>query len=171
VITLPGDILYRERADNECMALFKRHNEPEAAQDTTDSLRPGSVFPSLDVFLSKRPERRESAQVEFGIMWREGARKRPRYRVAWLEETGELVAEALSEFEHLRTVELIGTVVNRETLELAVNGWERLPYPETTLEWVRTQVSMRTPGGGVVDTGEPIASPAPAKLESIRRTG
>ena len=151
------------------MALFKRHTEPETAQDTTDSLRPGTIFPSMDVFLSKRPERHESAQVEFGIMWREGARKRPRYRVAWVEETGELVAEALSEFEHLRTIELLGTVVNRETLELAVNGWERLPYPETTLEWVRTQISMRTPGGGVVDETTSTVATAPT-LESVRRT-
>jgi hypothetical protein len=153
------------------MALFKRHTEPEKAQDTTtDSLRPGTMFPSMDLFLEKRPERRESQQVEFGIMWREGARKRPRYRVAWLDETGELIAEALSEFEHLRTIELLGTVVNRETLELAVNGWERLPYPETTLEWVRTQVSMRTPGGGIVDADETPAVTAAPKLESVRRT-
>jgi hypothetical protein len=153
------------------MALFKRHTEPEKAQEVmTDSLRPGTMFPSMDLFYDKRPERREAQQVEFGIMWREGARKRPRYRVAWFEETGELVAEALSEFEHLRTIELLGTVVNRETLELALNGWERLPYPETTLEWVRTQVSMRTPGGGIVDADETHAvAPAP-RLESVRRT-
>jgi hypothetical protein len=152
------------------MALFKRNTEPEKAQEqTTDSLRPGTMFPSMDVFMEKRPERRESQQVEFGIMWREGARKRPRYRVAWFEETGELVAEALSEFEHLRTIELLGTVVNRETLELAVNGWERLPYPETTLEWVRTQVSMRTPGGGVVDETTQAETAVP-HLESVKRT-
>ena len=154
------------------MALFKRDPEPTQAQNvsTESSLRPGTVFPSMDLFLSKRPERRDSAQVEFGIMWREGARKRPRYRVAWLDETGELIAEALSEFEHLRTVELLGTVVNRETLELAVNGWERLPYPETTLEWVRTQVSMRTPGGGIVDTDEAAVANPSAQIQSIRRT-
>src|SRR3954467_11116899 len=146
------------------MALFKRNTEPEKAKEpTTDSLRPGTMFPSMDLFMQKGPERRESQQVEFGIMWREGARKRPRYRVAWFEETGELVAEALSEFEHLRTIGRRGTVVNRETLELAVNGWERLPYTEAAIEWVRTQVSMRTAGGGVVDEttqGEP-APPRP----------
>jgi hypothetical protein len=153
------------------MALFKRHTGSEKAQEqTTDSLRPGTMFPSMDLFMEKRPERRESQQVEFGIMWREGARKRPRYRVAWFEETGELVAEALSEFEHLRTIELLGTVVNRETLELAVNGWERLPYPETTLEWVRTQISMRTPGGGVVDETTQAEMTAAPRLESVKRT-
>jgi hypothetical protein len=153
------------------MALFKRHTEPEKAQEqTTDSLRPGTMFPSMDVFLDKRPERRESQQVEFGIMWREGQRKRPRYRVAWLEDTGELVAEALSEFDHLRTIELLGTVVNRETLELAVNGWERLPYDETMLEWVRTQISMRTPGGGAVDETTSTAATSELRLERIRDT-
>jgi hypothetical protein len=60
-------------------------------------------------------------------------------------------------------------VVNRETLELAVNGWERLPYPETTLEWVRTQVSMRTPGGGIVDETTQAETAAP-RLESVKRT-
>ena len=152
------------------MALFKRHTESEKTHEQPmDSLRPGTMFPSMDLFMDKQPGRRESQQVEFGIMWREGARKRPRYRVAWFEETGELVAEALSEFDHLRTIELLGTVVNRETLELALQGWERLPYPETTLEWVRTQISMRTPGGGVVDETTQTAATG-TRLESVRRT-
>ena len=38
-----------------------------------------------------------------------------------------------------------------------------------SLEWVRTQISMRTPGGGVVDTDLVASAEIPA-LDTVRRT-
>src|SRR4051812_35325164 len=141
------------------MPFFKRNTREDTPEVVGETLVPGTMFPSMDLFLTRKPERGESQQVEYGIMWRDGERKRPRYRVAWLEETGEVIAEALSEFEHLRTIELLGTVTSRDTLELALNGWERLEYGETTLEWVRGQIARSTPGGGVADaTAKPTAA-------------
>jgi hypothetical protein len=142
---------------------------PQGAE-VADHGRQGTVYASLEEFFAQRPERRDSPQVEFGIMWREGTRKQPRYRVAWLEATGELYSLGLSEHEPLCKVELLGQVRNRETLEMALSGWEALPYAETTLEWVRTQISMKTPGGGAIEpTAKPPAPAAPAPA-GFRRT-
>ena len=60
---------------------------------TEDRGTPGATYPSVDVFYAAGGERRTlSIEHDFGVMWREGTRRRPRYRVSWIEATGELYA-------------------------------------------------------------------------------
>ena len=68
-------------------------------------------------------------------------RRRPRYRVSWIEATGELYALALSEFDDLRRVEILGVVDTHEEVEQLLMGWEALSYGESTLEWVRERAA------------------------------
>jgi hypothetical protein len=108
---------------------------------TEDRGDPGDTYPSLDAFYAAGGERRTlSIEHDFGVMWREGTRKRPRYRLSWIEATGELYTLALSEFEHQRKVELLGIVDTREQVEQLLMGWEALPFGESTLDWVRERI-------------------------------
>ena len=100
----------------------------------------GAIYPSVDAFHDLSQARALSIEHDFGVMWREGTRKRPRYRVSWVEATGELYALALSEFEHLRKVELLGIVDTIEDVERVLCGWESLAYGESTLSWIRERV-------------------------------
>ena len=109
---------------------------------TEDRGTPGATYASVDAFYAAGGERRTlSIEHDFGVMWREGTRRRPRYRVSWIEATGELYALALSEFEQLRTVELLGLVETHEQVEQLLSGWEALPFDESTLEWVRERLA------------------------------
>jgi hypothetical protein len=121
--------------------LIARHPE-RTARKTEERGTPGATYPSLDAFHEAGGERRMlSIEHDFGVMWREGTRKRPRYRLSWIEATGELYSLALSEFEHQRTVELLGIVDAREQVEQLLTGWETLPYGESTLDWVKQRIA------------------------------
>jgi hypothetical protein len=103
---------------------------------------PGDTYASLDAFHAAGGERRAlSIEHDFGVMWREGTRKRPRYRLSWIEATGELYTLALSEFEHQRKVELLGIVDEHEQVEQLLMGWEALPFGESTVDWVRERIA------------------------------
>jgi hypothetical protein len=109
---------------------------------TEDRGTPGATYPSLDAFYEAGGERRTlSLEHDFGVMWLAGTRRRPRYRVSWIEATGELYALALSEFEHLQKVELLGIVDTQEHVEQLLSGWEALPFGESTLDWVRARLA------------------------------
>jgi hypothetical protein len=115
-----------------------RRTQPE----TEDRGTPGATYPSLDAFYAAGGERRAlSLEHDFGVMWRAGRRRRPRYRVSWIEATGELYALALSEFEQLRDVELLGIVETHERVEQLLSGWETLPFDESTVDWVRARIA------------------------------
>jgi hypothetical protein len=113
-----------------------------SATQTEERGTPGNTYASLDTFYAAGGERRTlSLEHDFGVMWREGTRRRPRYRVSWIEATGELYALALSEFEHQRKVELLGVVDTHAQVEQLLMGWEALSYGESTLEWVRERAA------------------------------
>jgi hypothetical protein len=121
--------------------LLARHAE-RTAPAREERGTPGAVYPSLEAFHEAGGERRTlSIEHDFGVMWREGTRRRPRYRVSWIEATGELYALALSEFEHQRKVELLGIVETHDQVEQLLLGWAALPYGESTLEWVRERAT------------------------------
>jgi hypothetical protein len=122
--------------------LHAHRPEPTAAP-VEERGDPGARYASLEAFREAGGEfgRALSVEHDFGVMWREGTRRRPRYRVAWVEATGELFAEALSEFAHLRSVELLAVVRERTEVERLLSGWESVPYAESTLTWVRRRVT------------------------------
>jgi hypothetical protein len=106
-----------------------------------DPALPGTEYASLEAFRTAGgPTRARSVEQHFGLMWRDGRRKRPRYRISWIESTGEVYALALSEFDELRKVQLLGVVPTLELLERLLNGWQTLSYDESTLDWVRERV-------------------------------
>jgi hypothetical protein len=103
---------------------------------------PGATYASLEAFYEAGGHRRSlSIEHDFGVMWREGTRRRPRYRLSWIEATGELYTLALSEFDHQRKVELLGIVDSHEQVEQLLMGWETLAFGESTLDWVRERVT------------------------------
>jgi hypothetical protein len=120
------------------LATLPAERTPTKTEDWGDA---GATYPSLDAFYAAGGERRTlSLEHDFGVMWREGTRRRPRYRVSWIEATGELYALALSEFEQLRSVKLLGLVETHEHVEQLLSGWEALTFDESTLDWVRERI-------------------------------
>src|SRR2546421_704911 len=129
--------------------IIKQHGLLAAPSEHTAPLRedrgePGALYASLETFHEVGGERRTlSLEHDFGVMWLAGTRRRPRYRVSWIEATGELYALALSEFEPLQQVELLGIVDTQERVEQLLSGWETLPFGESALDWVHARFARK----------------------------
>jgi hypothetical protein len=103
------------------------------------------VTPSLDHFYSEEPRRQRSRESDFGVQWREEAAG-PRFRVSWIEATGELYA-LRQDPSHM--VELLGRVPRsghpdplRSDLivEAVLAGWEHRCGQPGSLRWARDSV-------------------------------
>ena len=103
------------------------------------------MTPSLDHFYSEDPRRQRSRESDFGVQWREEAAG-PRFRVSWIEATGELYA-LRQEPSHM--VELLGRVPqsghpdpSRSDLivEAVLAGWEHRCGPPGSLGWARERI-------------------------------
>lgn len=85
------------------------------------------------------PDRAGSGEVDFGVWWSEDAQRYPRWRVSWIEKTGELYAVSLDHGAVSR-VEIFGSFGSRDRVEAALAGWEDECEKPGSLKWIRSRV-------------------------------
>jgi hypothetical protein len=118
----------------------------------------------LEQFYDADPRRRHSEELEFGTDWSEGG---ARTQVSWVAETGELyamrdplgglVTDAIGDTratpvsDEQLTVEVLGTVSDRDAVGAVMSGWEAaMPNGPDSLAWVRDRLAR---------AGEEMADP------------
>jgi hypothetical protein len=99
----------------------------------------------VDEFYEQDPRRQTSDEIEFGRDWYEGDM---RFEVAWVADTGEVfaMAEPVSRrgiSSESVTVEVLGVVKGRDTVDAALSGWEAAMSQPDGLSWVREHVAGR----------------------------
>jgi len=72
------------------------------------------------------------SEYDFGVWWT-GPDPMPRYRVTWVEKTGEVYVENLTE----GSVEVIASGMDWQQIDAAMRGWEDQIYEPNSLAWVR----------------------------------
>ena len=108
----------------------------------------------IEQFYDADPRRRASEEVELGRDWTDAAGSR--YELSWVAETGEvyLMAEPIEAIEmdvvgdtrvddlptRLLTVEILGTVPDRDALDTTFAGWEHEMANPGSLGWVRARM-------------------------------
>lgn len=102
--------------------------------------RAGAEFHTLEHFYDTAPDavRRQSPESDFGVLWTEPDLPfptYPRYRVSWVERSGELYALELDGDERL---EVLGVTYAPDE---ALQGWEYECEKPGSLEWVRERIS------------------------------
>lgn len=117
-------------------------------------MRRVEVLPAWEFFSLE--ERKVSLEVDFGVHWEVGGQSWPRWRVSWIEGTGELYAIPLIPPDYSmavwrkdnRPVVILGTFKDRESVEAAMAGWsERLYrpladfFPEVERPEIRARIS------------------------------
>lgn len=103
-----------------------------------------TTFESVQAFLDADPARKALGPIaDFGDKWWEGGTTWPKYRVAWVEETGELYAVNLGSVHHPEggQVEVLGVIAGRDAVEAALDGWADLDGWESQLGWVRERIT------------------------------
>jgi hypothetical protein len=96
---------------------------------------------NIEEFYDQDPRRRASDEVEFGREWTE---HHARFEVAWIAETGEVyaMAEPLHSLStQSMTVEVLGVVEGRDSIDAALDGWEDAMTEPDSLAWVRTRLA------------------------------
>jgi hypothetical protein len=103
------------------------------------------AFASLLEFYAADAARGSSAEVDYGRPWRTGAFG-PTYRVAWLQDTGELFAVRLGGIRaDGGQVELLAHVPDAGVLADMVAGWSDVCGTFDSMRWLRGRVAVAHP--------------------------
>jgi hypothetical protein len=66
------------------------------------------------------PARAESPELDFGIWWVKQGTRYPRWRVSWIEDTGELYAKALDNSD---LFVIMGYFPSEQDVKAHMDGW------------------------------------------------
>ncbi len=89
-------------------------------------------------------KRKRSPEIDFGVWWTDERTSWPwsRYRVTWIEETGEVYCVS-AERNPLYLV--FGVLPTREEVERVLDGWAEECGKANSLAWVRERVESYQP--------------------------
>jgi hypothetical protein len=100
---------------------------------------------TLQEFYASDPRRAHSHEVDYGSLWRESAPV-PTYRLAWVENTGELYAVQLSEADERNDpVEVLGVLWSWQQVDSCLAGWPERCGGQRSLLWARERVRTWRP--------------------------
>jgi hypothetical protein len=100
---------------------------------------------TLEEFYASDPRRAHSHEVGYGSLWRESAPV-PTYRLAWVENTGELYAVQLSEADERNDpVEVLGVLWSGQQVDSCLAGWPERCGGQRSLLWARERVRSWLP--------------------------
>ena len=115
---------------------------------------------TLQEFYASDPQRAQSREVRYGTLWREFAPV-PAYRLAWVQNTGELYAVELSEPDERKDpVEVLGVLWSGPQGEACLAGWSARCGEQRSLLWARDRIRRWRP---VVEETQFTQAPEPAR--------
>jgi hypothetical protein len=108
---------------------------------------------NIDEFYAENPVRKNSGEADYGVWWLEGQMTFPRYRVSYIQTTGEVYA-----INHTtRGVQVLGVVpadnlstdylhgeTYYATLDKILAGWEDKCGQSNGLQWIRERLRCCT---------------------------
>ncbi len=135
---------------------------------TSRRAQPREQYRSLASFYRADERRIHSRELDVGLWWREDG-DGPLHRAAWVSDTGELYLVRLGPAaEGGGSVEILGTVEDRERLETALDGWRERCGEPGSLSWLRERAALRLPASADDARARPRESAPTARL--TRRT-
>jgi hypothetical protein len=87
-------------------------------------------------------KRTRSRELDFGVWWRDHNRQYPHYRVTWVENTGEVIAVKLNNFdEDSESYKILGVVKTEEEIEAKLKGWADVCGDDFSLDWIKKNIA------------------------------
>ena len=99
-------------------------------------------FANIEDFYAENEERRRSGESDYGVWWTEPGQHWPRWRVSYIQKTGEVYAVQLTTGGQ---VKLLGLVppddgpIYYQTLDRILEGWVDVADP-CSLDWVKARL-------------------------------
>lgn len=100
-------------------------------------------YANIEAFYAENEERRRSGEADYGAWWTEPNQNWPRWRVSYIQKTGEVYAVQLNGGQ----VELLGVVppddarIYYQTLDRILEGWADIINEPGSLDWVRARLA------------------------------
>jgi DNA-directed RNA polymerase subunit RPC12/RpoP len=132
---------------------------PEVPRAEAGSFSGGDqTYASMEDFVRADLARLSSREIDFGVLWRDGANSS--YRAAWVEQTGELyVVQAGPPSAGGGHVEVLG-VTDRPGVEAALEGWQARAREHASIGWIRRRAAQL-----------PRVSSRPRRRPAVARAG
>jgi DNA-directed RNA polymerase subunit RPC12/RpoP len=124
----------------KCGARLAKVWMPEVPRAEAGSYPSGEhTYASMEDFVRADLDRLASQEIDFGVLWRDGAQGS--YRAAWIEDTGELyVVQAGPSSTGGGHVEVLG-VTDRAGVEAALEGWQARVREHAPIGWIRRRAA------------------------------
>lgn len=100
------------------------------------------TYTSIEDFYAENEERRRSGEADYGCWWTEPGQSWPRWRVSYIQKTGEVYAVQLPGGR----VNLLGIVPPDDpiyyyrTLDAILEGWADIIHQPGSLDWVKARL-------------------------------
>jgi hypothetical protein len=111
-------------------------------------------FPSLEAFYDDQPERRFSGEADYGVGWQVDGREWPRWRVSYVQATGEIYAVEQTGACRVRVLAVVepDPVAPRDqllyyrntyyqTLDRLLDGWADPDVSGHDLAWIEQRLA------------------------------
>ena len=105
------------------------------------------IFKDIEEFYSDNKERRFSGEADYGVWWRSGDEDNSRYRISYVEKTGEIyiIDEGYGSRGFVALLAIVPSD-NREgglyyrTLDTILGGWADMCSKPNGIEWVKERL-------------------------------
>ena len=101
------------------------------------------TYANIEDFYAENEERRRSGEADYGVWWTELNHNWPKWRVSYIQKTGEVYAVQLSAGSQ---VKLLGVLppddasIYYQTLDRILEGWADVIQKPGSLDWIRTRL-------------------------------
>jgi hypothetical protein len=109
------------------------------------ALTPETTYLSLGAFRSADPRRDISHEVDLGDWWLGADWHQPRFRAAWIEQTGELYVMQHEGTPGGGTVDVLAVLSTRAAVDAALRGWEDAVGEWGSVEWLVERLGAEVP--------------------------
>ena len=101
------------------------------------------TYANIEAFYAENEERRRSGEADYGVWWTEPNQNWPRWRVSYIQKTGEIYAVELVERGQVKLLGVVppdDTPIYYQTLDRILVGWANVINRPGSLDWVRARL-------------------------------
>jgi hypothetical protein len=123
---------------------FRLQGFPSNATEDIMAISPDTTYLSLGAFRAADPRRDIEHEIDLGDWWLGADWHQPRFRAAWLPQTGELYVMQHEGIPGGGTVAVLATLPTQADVDVALAGWEDAVGEWGSVDWLAAHATPVT---------------------------
>ena len=102
------------------------------------------IYANIEEFYAENEERRKSGEADYGYWWRSPELDWPRWRVSYIQKTGEIYAIQVKDNGMVKLLGIVPPDDDRiyyQTLDRILEGWADAIHNPGSLVWVERKLN------------------------------